>query len=100
MVTTRHSNQLDGGAVGNLPFAGAPQGLWGLRVVRTRAMTAGKALVGSWKLGATLFDRRAATVRVYDQHEDYAVKNKSVVLAEERVALAVHRPDFFCEVTL
>jgi HK97 family phage major capsid protein len=99
-VTTRFANQFDNGFGAGLPFANPPMGYWGLPTVRTRAMTLGKALVGSWALGATLFDRAQATVRTTDSHSDYFIYNKLVILAEERVALAVHRPDFFVEATL
>jgi HK97 family phage major capsid protein len=57
-------------------------------------------LVGSFRLGATLFDRMAATVRTSDSHSDYFVANKVAILIEERIALAVHRPDFFVETTI
>lgn len=101
ILTTRQSTHYDGGlGSGNLPFGGPPQTLWGLQVVRSRSMASKSVLVGSWKLGATLFEREAPTVRTLDQHSDYAIYNKLVVLAEERVALAIHRPDFFSEATL
>lgn len=100
MLTTRHSNGLDGGFGGALPYAGAPNGIWGLANVRTRSMTAGKALVGAWRFGATLHDRMQTNIRTTDSHSDYFIYNKLVVLAEERVALEVDRPDFFVEATL
>lgn len=100
MLTSRFSTQFDGGFGGNLPFTGAVPGVWGVPVVRTRGVTSGTAIVGSWALGATLFDRMQATVRTTDSHDDYFIYNKWVILAEERVALAVHRPDFFVNTTL
>lgn len=96
MITTRHSTQYDGDGNGQLPYASAfAMGAWGLPVIRSRAITQGTALVGSWAMGATLFDRMQTTIRVGNQHSDYFTNNKVAVLAEERVALAVHRPDFF-----
>jgi HK97 family phage major capsid protein len=82
------------------PFKG-PEALkpWGLNTVRTRAVPALTALVGAWKIGATLLDREQTVIRVGDQHSDFFTNNKVAILAEERVALPVHRPDFFCEVT-
>lgn len=100
IITTRNSTQYDGGFGGNLPFGGPPSTLWGVPVVRSRSMASKSVLVGSWKLGATLLEREAPTVRTLDQHSDYAIYNKLVILAEERVALAIHRPDFFSEATL
>lgn len=79
------------------PFADVPLNVWGLPTVRTNSLSSGKALVGNFQLGATLFDRQQASVRVFEQHLDYAVKNKVLLLAEERVALAVNRPDWFVD---
>jgi HK97 family phage major capsid protein len=102
MMTTRSANQFDGGFgdMGNLPFGSPPQTLWGLPAIRSRGVTTGQAVVGAWRMGAQLFDRSSVEIRVSDQHEDRFVKNQLVILAEERVALAVHRPDFFVKATL
>jgi HK97 family phage major capsid protein len=103
MVTTRHSTNFDGSGIAGpgLPYTNAQTlGAWGLNTVRSRALVRGAALVGSWRLGATLFDRMQTTIKVGNQHSDYFVNNKVAVLAEERVALAVHRPDFFVNVDI
>lgn len=77
-------------------FTNAPlQYVWGLPVVRTNALAANQNLVGNYGMGATLFDRSQSGVRVFEQHSDFAAKNKVLLLAEERVGLAVNRPDFF-----
>jgi len=39
-------------------------------------------------------------IRVSEQHSDFFVRNAVAVLAEERIALAVKRPESFVEVTL
>lgn len=94
-ATTRNATQFDGGFGTGAPF-GTPSGqIWGLPVVRTRSLSAGVCLVGAFRIGATLFDREQTTIRTTDSHSDYFIYNKLVILAEERVALAVHRPDFF-----
>jgi HK97 family phage major capsid protein len=98
-VVSRHSTQLDNGFGGNAP-AVMSSITWGLPVVRTNSMEAGKALVGDFVLGATLYDREAITVRSSDSHDDYFIKNKVAIVAEERIALAVYRPDWFCELTV
>lgn len=72
---------------------------WGLPPVRTRSMEAGRALVGNWRIGATLLDREETVIRVGEQHADFFTNNKVAILAEERIALPVHRPDFFVEIT-
>lgn len=78
---------------------GVPQGsigptLWGLPVVATQAITVDKFLVGAFKLGAQLFDRWDARVEVGYESDDF-IKNLVTILAEERVALAVYRPEAF-----
>lgn len=100
MLTTRSATQFDQGWGGSGPFGSQPQGVWGVPVVRSRQLASGKALVGSWRLGATLFDREQTVIRTTDSHSDYFTLNKLVILAEERVGLAVNRPDLFVDVTL
>jgi len=96
MLTTRYANQFDGGFSSGAPGAVPFQSVWGLPVIRSRAsVAAGSAYVGAFKLGATLFDRKQTEIRIGNQHSDYFTTNKVAILAEERIALAVHRPDFF-----
>jgi HK97 family phage major capsid protein len=97
LVVLRSANQFDGAAFGNAPFGAPLSTIWGLQAVRTRSMTSGEALVGDFLQGATLLDRESTTIRLGDQHSDYFVSNLVAILAEERVGLAVHRPDFFVE---
>jgi HK97 family phage major capsid protein len=101
MMTTRHANPLDGGFTdAGQPFAGPPTTVWGLNSTRSRAMTTGHVLVGAFNMGAQVFDRTGITIRVTDSHDDYFIYNKTVILAEERLAFAIHRPDFFVDATL
>jgi HK97 family phage major capsid protein len=77
---------------------GNPQGtaqprLWGLPVVATQAMTEDKFLVGAFDLAAQIFDRQNATVEVSTEDQDNFIKNKVTIRAEERLALAVYRPE-------
>jgi HK97 family phage major capsid protein len=79
---------------------GNPQGttmptLWGLPVVTTQAITIRKFLTGAFKLGAQVFDRWQARVEIATENEDDFIKNLVTILAEERVALAVYRPEAF-----
>jgi HK97 family phage major capsid protein len=97
MVTTRFANQLDVGFTNAGPFGPPPMSVWGLTAIRSRAIASGTFLVGSGRLGATIFDREQTVIRVGNQHADYFINNKLVILAEERIGLAVHRPDFFVE---
>jgi HK97 family phage major capsid protein len=69
--------------------------LWGRPVVATPAMTVDTALVGAFKLGAQVFDRQQANVAVATENEDDFIKNMVTILAEERLGLAVYRPEAF-----
>lgn len=79
--------------------AGGEQRTWRVPVVTTPAMPEGTALVGAFGLGAQLYDREEATIRIAEQHADFFVRNGIVVLAEERLALATKRPEAFVKVT-
>ena len=79
---------------------GNPQGtlsptLWGLPVVATQSMASGKFLAGAFQLGAQIFDRMDAVVEISTEDDQNFRKNLVTVLAEERLALAVYRPEAF-----
>lgn len=79
---------------------GNPQGalnptLWKLPVVETQAITVNKFLTGAFSMGAQLFDRWLSRVEVATENEDDFIKNLVTILAEERLALAVYRPEAF-----
>lgn len=79
---------------------GNPQGaitptLWRVPVVETQAMVVDKFLTGAFKLGAQIFDREDAAVMISDEDGDNFVKNMVTILAEERLALAIYRPESF-----
>lgn len=98
-TTSRYSTAFDNAGNGSAP-AVVGGVTWGLPAIRTRALTAGSAIVGAWRLGATLFDRMQTVVRTADQHDDLFIKNQVVILAEERIALAIHRPALFVKCTV
>ena len=77
-----------------------PQGvveprLWGLPVVSTPAMSIDKFLVGSFRFGATLYDRMGVEVLISTENVDDFEKNLATMRCEERLALAVKRPGAF-----
>lgn len=80
--------------IGNPQGTAAPT-LWGLPVVATQAMTVDKFLTGAFRGAAQVFDRMAATVLVSTEDSDNFRKNLVTILAEERLALAVYRPEAF-----
>lgn len=77
---------------------GNPQGtinptLWGRSIVTSLSMAQDTFLAGSFRSSAQLFDREAANVVVSTENEDDFVNNRVTILAEERLALAVYRPE-------
>lgn len=84
---------------------GNPQGtanptMWGLPVVSTQAMGVGKFLTGAFNMGAQVFDRQQTSITIATENEDDFVKNMITILCEERLALAVYRPEAFITGTL
>jgi HK97 family phage major capsid protein len=77
--------------IGNPQGTAAPT-LWGLPVVATPAMTIDKFMTGAFRMAAQLFDRWDARVEVGYVNDDFT-KNLVTILAEERLALAVYRPE-------
>ena len=75
--------------------SGSESRVWRVPVIDTPAVPVGYALVGAFGTGAQIYDREAASIRISEQHEDFFTRNAVVILAEERLALAVKRPESF-----
>ncbi|KIU31116.1 phage major capsid protein [Atlantibacter hermannii] len=70
--------------------------LWGLPVVATEAAAfLGKFLTGAFNAGAQIFDREDANVVISTENADDFEKNMISIRCEERLALAVKRPEAF-----
>lgn len=67
----------------------------GVPVIISTAITAGKFLVGDFKLGAQVFDRRQLAIEFSNSNEDNFIKGMVTVRGSERIALAVYRPAAF-----
>lgn len=78
--------------------SGTEERLFRLPIVVTNAIMAADALVGSFGIGATLWDREQANVRISEHHQDFFTKRLVAILAEERLALTIYRPDAFVDV--
>lgn len=84
---------------------GNPQGttaptLWNRPVVNTQAMAVGNFLAGAFQLGAQVFDREDAAVSIATENEDDFVNNLVTILIEERLGMAVYRPEAFVKGSL
>ena len=77
------------------PVGGTEPRLWGLPVSETQAMAQGQFLTGSFGMGAQIFDRMEIEVLLSTENEDDFVRNMVTIRAEERLALAVYRPEAF-----
>jgi HK97 family phage major capsid protein len=82
----------------SVAMGGEPR-IWRIPVIETPAIAEGTALVGAFGTGAQLYDREQASIRISEQHSDFFVRNAIVVLAEQRLALAVKRPEAFVKVS-
>jgi HK97 family phage major capsid protein len=78
---------------------GGEQRLWRLPVVDTAAMAQGTGLVGAFGIGCKLYDRQEARIRIAEQHSDWAVRDGVAIIADERIALCMRRPESFVKVT-
>lgn len=80
------------------PWIFMPNGqitLDGVPVIVSTAITAGQFLVGDFKLGAQVFDRRQMTLEFSNQNEDNFIKGMVTVRIAERLTLAVYRSKAF-----
>lgn len=89
----------DGIYIWGNPSDAGPERIWGLRVVRAQAETAGTALVGDFANFIELAVRRGIDVQVSNSHSTYFVEGKQALRADIRAALVVYRPTAFCTVT-
>src|SRR5699024_11048282 len=80
--------------IGN-PIDGIAPRLWNLPVVETNAMTVNNFLVGSFRFAAQIFDRMDIEILLSTENKDDFEKNMVSIRAEERLALAVYRPEAF-----
>lgn len=74
--------------------------LWGRPIVSTQAMTAGKFLTGDFAAYAQIFDRQDANLAISFENKDNFERNMATLRVEERLALAVYRPEAFVKGTL
>jgi HK97 family phage major capsid protein len=69
--------------------------LWNRPVVATQALDPDEFLTGAFLLGAQVFDREDANVELSTEDSDNFRKNLVTIRAEERLVLAVYRPEAF-----
>lgn len=67
--------------------------VWRVPAVVTDAIGPDEWMIGDFSRAARLYDRLQATVEIAMQHADFFTRNLVAILAEERVALTVNRPN-------
>ncbi|PWJ84872.1 HK97 family phage major capsid protein [Pseudaminobacter salicylatoxidans] len=77
------------------PFGLVDPRVWSLPIVATNAMPVGEFLTGAFGDGAQIFDRLDVEVLISTENEDDFIRNLATVRIEERLALAVYRPNAF-----
>lgn len=83
-----------------VPFAatsGQATQVWRVPVVLSNAQPAGTFLMGDWTMGAVLYDREDASIRISEHHANNFVENAVTILGEERYAFAIPRPKAFAK---
>lgn len=89
------TKDLEGRYIIAQPVNGGIARLWGLPVVETQAIGQNTFLTGAFDLGAQIFDRMEIEVLLSTENVDDFEKNMVTIRAEERLALAVYRPESF-----
>lgn len=79
---------------------GKPQGqtsptLWNRPVVETQSIVQNEFLVGAFQMGAQIYDRMDIEVLISTENDKDFENNMVSIRAEERLALAVYRPEAF-----
>jgi HK97 family phage major capsid protein len=69
--------------------------VWAKPVVASQTQTLGRFTAGAFNLGAQIWDKEDATVRISENVNDHFIRNMVAVLAEERLALTVYRTAAF-----
>jgi len=74
--------------------------LWGMRVVVTSAVTEAAPIIGAFGTASQIFRKGGLSVEASNSHASYFIENKTAIRAEERLALAVYRPEAFATADL
>ncbi|MCD7109716.1 phage major capsid protein [Rhizobium sp. DKSPLA3] len=77
------------------PQNGTSPRLWNLPIVETQSQTLGTFLTGAFSMAAQIFDRMEIEVLLSTENVDDFERNLASIRAEERLGLAVYRPEAF-----
>lgn len=68
---------------------------WGFQVVESPEVTEGKFMLADSVMGATIYDRSAPVIEMFEQDSDNVQKNLYTIRAEQRMAFAVESANCF-----
>ena len=68
---------------------------WGLRVIESPEVTEGKFMVADTVMGATIYDRQAPVIEIFEQDANNVTKNLYTIRCECRMAFAVETANAF-----
>lgn len=74
--------------------------IWGRDVVSTQALTQGRFLTGDFAMHSQILDREDANIAISFENNDNFERNMASIRIEERLALAIYRPEAFVKGTL
>ncbi len=77
------------------PQNGTSPRLWNLPIVETQSQTLGTFLTGAFSMAAQIFDRMEIEVLLSTENVDDFERNLASIRAEQRLGLAVYRPEAF-----
>lgn len=80
--------------IGN-PQDGTAKRIWGLLVIESLGMPRNHYLVGSFNAGCQLYRKGGVRIEAAYENQDNFIRNMVTIRAEERIALAVYRPESF-----
>lgn len=100
LLKDQNDNYIAGSPFSNTGAGEPGETLWNKRVVVTSAIDQGTALVGAFATAAQLFRKGGLTVEASNSHLDYFRRNLTALRAEERLGLAVYRPEAFATADL
>ncbi|MDZ4253991.1 MAG: phage major capsid protein [Sulfuritalea sp.] len=69
--------------------------VWAKPVVASQTQTLGRFLAGAFSMGAQIWDKEDATVRISENVNDHFIRNMVAILCEERLALTIYRTTAF-----
>ena len=84
----------DGRFIAGGPFTAAPFAPWEVPIAKSFRMPQGKFAIGNWK-SIQLLEREGLSVLAFNQHEDFARRNKVYVRAEFRAMVLNYAPREF-----